>query len=279
MTGSEIRDRLKKGQLVVGTAIISQSNLWPEFLKSTGLDFIFIDTEHTPLDRQTVSDTCRLYRSCDLVPIVRIPSPDPFSATMALDGGAQGIIVPYVETADQVRQMVGAVKYKPLKGHKLQTFLSGSQDLEPELEDYLERVNAHNILIVNIESQPALDELDNILSVKGLDAILVGPHDLSCSLGIPEDYHHPLFEETIQSIIRRARKHQIGVGIHVWDQVGFDREIKWAEMGANLIVHSNDLSLLSSLLRENISKIKTSLGQDTSRGSQAGRGERLDHVI
>lgn len=273
MTGSEIRDRLKKGQLVVGTAIISQSNLWPEFLKSTGLDFIFIDTEHTPLDRQTVSDTCRLYRSCDLVPVVRIPSPDPFSATMVLDGGALGVIVPYVESADQVRQLVGAVKYKPLKGNKLHAFLSGAQKLEPELEDYLDHVNVHNILIVNIESQPALDELDDILTVKGLDAVLVGPHDLSCSLGIPEQYNHPLFEETIQSIIHKARSHQIGVGIHVWDQVGFDREIKWAEMGANLIVHSNDLSLLSSLLRENISKIKSALGEETHNGAQT------DHVI
>lgn len=273
MTGSEIRQRLHQGQPVYGTAIISQSNLWPEFLRSTGLDFIFIDTEHTPLGRETVSQTCRLYRAADLFPIVRIPSPDPYAATMVLDGGAQGVIAPYVETAEQDRQLVGSVKFKPLKGKRLQGFLEDGQELGPELKEYLDRVNGHHVLIVNIESQPALDALDEILTVEGLDAILVGPHDLSCSLGIPEQYHHPLFDETIRIIIQKARAHQVGVGIHVWDQVGFDMEIKWAEMGANLIVHSNDLSLLSSLLRANTSKVKRSLGEEV------GDEDKTDHVI
>lgn len=273
MKGSEIRQRLRNGKKVFGTAIISQSHLWPEFLKSTGLDFIFIDTEHTPLDRETVSKICLSYRSRDLVPIVRISSPDPYAATMVLDGGAQGIIAPYVETAQQVRQLVGAVKYKPLKGQVLKQHLKEGKDLDPVLKNYLDKANANHILIVNIESTPALEALDEILSVEGLDAILVGPHDLSCSLGIPEQYHHPLFIETIESIIHKARTHHVGAGIHVWDQVGFDLEIRWATMGANLIVHSNDLSLLSSVLRENISKIKRSLGEEVVGGSQA------DHVI
>lgn len=273
MTGLEIKQRLRNGKPVLGTAIISQSHLWPEFLKSTGLDFIFIDSEHTPLDRETISKICLSYRSHNLVPVVRIPSPDPFAATMVLDGGAQGVIAPYVETAHQVRQLVGAVKYKPIKGQKLQSFLNGVHDLEPELKNYLDKANTHNLLIVNIESRPALNALDEILAEDGLDAILVGPHDLSCSLGIPEQYHHPIFIEAIESIIHKARAQQVGVGIHVWDQVGFDQEIRWASMGANLIMHSNDLSLLSSLLRDHISEIKRSLGEEVRGGSQT------DHVI
>jgi 4-hydroxy-2-oxoheptanedioate aldolase len=157
--------------------------------------------------------------------------------------------------------LAGAVKYKPLKGERLRSFLSGKADLEPELHSYLNKQNEGNILIINIESTPALEALDDILSVEGLDGILVGPHDLSCSLGIPEQYQHPLFRKTIETIIDKARSKQVGVGIHVWDAVGFDQEIKWIKRGANLVVHSNDLSLLSSTLRYNINNIKTSLGQ------------------
>ncbi len=273
MKGAEIRTRLRQGQTVYGTAIISQSSMWPAFLASTGLDFVFVDTEHTALGRESVNRICQSYKAVGLSPIVRIPSPDPYQATMVLDGGASGIIAPYIESPEQVRQLVGAVKYKPLKGDKLKNFLNGEKALEDDLLTYLNKSNANNVLIVNIESRPALDVLDEILSVEGLDGILVGPHDLSCSLGIFEQYHHPLFVQEIETLIRKARSKNVGVGIHVWDDVGFEQEIKWAQMGANLIVHSNDLSLLASLLRTNLGKIKKTLGEESSGGTAT------DHVI
>lgn len=269
MNGKELRNRLKNGDCVYGTAMISQSPLWPGILASVGMDFVFIDTEHTALGRETVGGVCHAYKGVGVAPIVRIPSPDPYRATMVLDGGASGIIAPYIESAEQVRQLAGAVKYKPLKGERLSGFLNGKADLEPELHSYLNKQNEGNVLIVNIESTPALEALDDILSVEGLDGILVGPHDLSCSLGIPEQYQHPLFRKTIETIIDKARSKQVGVGIHVWDAVGFDQEIEWIKRGANLVVHSNDLSLLSSTLRYNINNIKTSLGQSVVDGQDA----------
>src|SRR5690554_5388601 len=99
MTGSELKSALKNGQTVCGTAMVSQSPLWPEVLAATGLDFVFIDTEHTPLGRESVATACRLYKAAGLAPIVRIPSPDPYLASMVLDGGASGVIAPYIETA------------------------------------------------------------------------------------------------------------------------------------------------------------------------------------
>ncbi len=269
MNGKKIRQALHDGRRVYGTAMISQSPHWPGILASAGIDFVFIDTEHTALGRQTVGEVCHLYKGYGIAPVVRIPSPDPYQATMVLDGGASGVIAPYIERAEQVRKLVGAVKYKPLKGEKLTDFINGEKELEPELRDYLDKHNEETVLIVNVESTPALEALDEILSVDGLDGILVGPHDLTCSLGIPEEYHHPLFIETIESIIDKARNNQVGVGIHVWDAVGFDQEIAWIERGANLVVHSNDLSLLSSTLQTNINKIKKSLGQSVSEDQGA----------
>lgn len=270
MNGKELANALRTGQYVYGTAIVSQSPLWPGIMAALGMDLAFIDTEHTPLDRETVSTSCHLYRGVDIAPLVRIPAPDPYQATMVLDGGAAGVIAPYVESAEQIRQLVGAVKYKPLKGGKLQDYLNKKSSLEPGLADYLQQQNQENVLIVNIESIPALDALDEILSVEGLDAILVGPHDLTCSLGIPEQYSHPLFIESVETIITKARKHEVGVGVHIWDAVGFDQEILWAEKGANLIMHSNDLSMFATNMQADLDRLKKALDRPVSQSEGAG---------
>lgn len=259
MNGKEIKTALKKGEHVFGTAVLSPSPVWPDVVAAIGLDFVFIDTEHTPLNRETVSYMCHMYRTINLAPIVRIPSPDPFEACMAIDAGASGIIAPYIETVDQVKGLTGAVKFKPLKGEKLYNLDNKNHSIEQKTLLYLEKRNEENILIVNIESLPAMDNLDNILSVKGVDAILIGPHDLSCSLGIPEDYENPLFKNSVINIIEKARSKGIGAGIHMFYDSGFQQEIQWARQGANLIVHSSDLLAFKYTLRKEILNLKRSL--------------------
>jgi 4-hydroxy-2-oxoheptanedioate aldolase len=182
-----------------------------------------------------------------------------------LDGGAKGVIAPYVETVEEVQALRGAVKRRPLKGKRLRQALVGLSDLSTEVADYLDGWNTGNVLIVNIESLPALEALDEILAVPQLDAVLVGPHDLSISLGIPEQYKHPLFDETIRTIIHKARQHQVGVGIHF--SSGRDQEIEWAKAGANFIVHSSDLTLFSQALTADISAMKEVLGEADFRQS------------
>jgi 4-hydroxy-2-oxoheptanedioate aldolase len=260
MKGREIRDALRNGRRVYGTHIVSPSSVWLPAVRNAGIDFVFIDTEHAPLDRVIVSWMCGLYREMGIPPIVRIPNPDPYEACKVLDGGAVGVIAPYVETAEQVRDLVGAAKLRPLKGRRLAAALKDPETLEPELRDYLEKRNADNILIVNIESVPAMEKLDAILAVQGLDAILIGPHDLSCSLGIPEQYDRPQFDRAVQKIIKKARAKGIGAGIHF--SAGIDLEIQWAKAGGNLILHSSDVTLFGQALRSDIAEMRRALGDD-----------------
>src|SRR4051812_4048476 len=141
MTGKQVSEALHAGSPVYGTLIVSTSPAWLEHVKSTGVDMVFIDTEHIPIDRVTLSWMCRAYQLAGLAPMVRIPQPDPYQACMALDGGASGVLVPYVESAEQVRSLVGAVKFRPLKGQRLTSFLSGDSEFEPELLTYLNERN------------------------------------------------------------------------------------------------------------------------------------------
>lgn len=257
MNGREIIQALHMGKRVFSSAMVSSSPLWPNLVKQAGVDFVFVDTEHTPIDRQTLSWICQTYLAMGLPSVVRLPSNDPFEACKVLDAGAGGVIGPYLETADQVRGLVGAVKLRPLKGQRLQTALHDPSTLESELRDYLENRNGDKILIANIESVPAIENLHEICAVPGLDAVLIGPHDLSCSLGVPEQYQHPRFDEAVRKIFRIAREHNVGAGIHYW--LGLEQEITWAKAGGNLVMHSSDVATFSRTLKSEIEQLRKAL--------------------
>lgn len=258
-----LKDALQSGRRVYGTLVVSSSPFWPPLIKRTGIDFVFIDTEHIALDRDAVSWMCRAYDALGLSPIVRIPSPCPNEACKLLDGGARGIVAPYVETVEQVRALVGAVKFRPLKGQRLQQALANREPLEPELRDYLNTRNNQNLCIVNIESLPAVKNLDDILAVEGLDVVLIGPHDLSCSLGIPEQYDTPQFESTVRDIIAKSRSAGVAAGLHMV-YGNLEQELAWARLGANFILHSGDALLVEQSLRRDIHTLRSRLGDETS---------------
>ena len=261
MEGNEFLDYLKKGQRLYGTAILSSSPLWPAAVKSTGVDFVFIDTEHIPFDRTTLAQMCVAYKAYGLPPLVRISSADPQEARMVLDGGASGILAPYIESPEQVRALVGATKLRPLKGQRLKEALRNPEALESKLKDYLRDWNQETFLIINVESAPAVEQLDRILAEPGLDGVIIGPHDLSVSLGLPEQYLNPRFEEVVRQIISKVREKGLGVGIHFSQEA--ELQMKWAKAGANIILHSSDIALFKQRLKKDITAIRHAFGDDS----------------
>jgi 4-hydroxy-2-oxoheptanedioate aldolase len=258
MTGAEIRAVLRAGGRVYSTAALAVCHLWPRLLQQAGVHFVFVDSEHTPLGRETLSALCRSYASVHVPTVVRIPSPDPYAAAMVLDGGAQGFIAPYIETAEQVRELTAVARFRPLKGARAAAAIADSTSLESELREYLERRNADTIFIANIESVPAIERLDEILSVGSIDSVLIGPHDLSCSLGIPEQYSHSRFDQAVRRIFAAARRHGVGAGIHFWTSTA--QEIEWARTaGANLIMHGSDATIFGQHLRRELDEIRAAL--------------------
>jgi 4-hydroxy-2-oxoheptanedioate aldolase len=264
MTPSKLRAALRAGRRVYGTLLVSDSPRWPGAIAQVGLDFVFIDTEHVALDRQPLAWMCATYAALGLPPIVRIPSPDPYAATMALDAGAAGVVAPYVETVEQVKALHGAVKLRPIKGAKLQAVLDGRAQLEPALLDYQRTRAAENILVINIESRPGMENMDALLAAGDVDAVLIGPHDLSSSLGIPERYDAPEFDAAVRTIVQRARARGVGAGIHSW--LGVAREIAWARDGLNFLIHSGDILAMAELLTREVRELRTVLGDERKAG-------------
>jgi 4-hydroxy-2-oxoheptanedioate aldolase len=163
---------------------------------------------------------------------------------------------------EQVNEMVGAIKYRPLKGKRLQIAMQNPNTLEPELRNYLENYNFGKLCIINIESVPAVENLDALLKVPGLDGVFIGPHDLSVNMGLPEMYDHPGFEKVVEMIIRKCRENNIAVGIHFSESP--ERQVKWMNEGANIIIHSSDIAIFSQKLASDIQLIRKS-GNDESQ--------------
>lgn len=267
MNAYEFRAALSNRQLLFGTLVVSSSPAWPPAVAGFGLDYVFIDTEHIPIERQTLSWMCRAYEAAGVAPMVRIPSPDPYEASMALDGGAAAILAPYIETVDQVRALVGAVKHKPIKGETLQRILEGHQ-ASPEQHAYTVQSNAGRSLLINVESVPAMERLDELLAVPGLDGVIIGPHDLSVSLGVPEQWRHPRFVAAVEAILSAARAHGISAGIHMTYDEALDQYDRWRDAGANIVLHLADLLAFRFVMRREMSAIRHAMGADSSAQGQ-----------
>ncbi len=259
--------KLKAGQNVYGTCFTSPAPAWALAFKKAGLDFAFIDTEHTALNRADMAKMCQIIQAYGITPIVRIPSPDPYLACQCIDGGAKGVIAPYLESTEQIRELVGATKFRPLKGEILQKVLTGEQVLSAEMKTYLDNYNKGNICIANIESVPAMNKLDDLLSVPGLDGVFIGPHDLSISLGIPEQYDHPEFDKVVKQIIHTTRNKGLSIAIHF--SLEPERQVKWIKEGVNIVVHSTDLTLFSQKLNADMRIIKKAVGDSKSDHTHA----------
>jgi 4-hydroxy-2-oxoheptanedioate aldolase len=254
----DLKKKLQQGRYVFGTCITTGTPRWAGQVVGANLDFVFLDTEHIALDRAELSSLCNQYKALGITPIVRIPKPDPYRASQVIDDGAIGVIAPYLETVDQIKELVGATKYRPLKGERLVAILAGETRNSNELKSYLDQYNHGNLCIANIESVPAVERLDDLLTVEGLDGVFIGPHDLSINMGIPEQYDHPDFIAMVKTIIQKSRKYTLGVGIHF--SLEPERQAFWINEGVNIVVHSSDMALFSQRLRADMAILRQAAG-------------------
>ena len=254
MKNEKIKSELKQGNCVFGTMLTnSVSPRWAGHFANIGLDYVVIDTEHSPFNRSEVANLINSFNLGNVCPIVRIPIPAAHYATMHLDAGAGGILAPYCETKEEAEDIVGAVKWKPLKGKLLSDIIKHNKFPSKESKVYLENLNAENICIIGIESVPAINNLENILSVDGIDAIFVGPNDLSVSLGIPNEYENKLYENALDEIIKKCRSKNIPVMIH---HQTTDLTSKWIKRGSLFVLYTSDKRTSQNGFLDEFSNIK-----------------------
>ena len=255
MNGAELKAKMKQDGYIYGTHIVGLSSpVTASWIAGTGMDFVFICQEHIPLTREETSNMCQLFSSYGVSPMVRIPYPDKNLATIAVEGGAQGIVVPYVEELSQVEDIINALKYRPIKGKYLEDILAGETPVPKKLADYMAQLNKDLYVVAGIESLPAIENLDSFLECEDVYAIFLGPHDITCSMGIPCEYENPEFVNLVCDVIRRCRKAGKPVGVHC--DYGIERTQPFLEAGANFILDNSDVTKAIPSLKADFEMIK-----------------------
>lgn len=247
MRRNRTKSILEAGRVAVGiahaqlpTAEISK------MFSAAGLDWVFLDSEHSPFSTDTLHELIRAYRTTDVTAVVRVADLQYDLVARALDSGAEGIIFPRCEDPDRLAYAVRGAQFPPL-GHR--GFGLGPPQLGYQTASFAEitaHCNREALLIAQVETTRGLECLPELAMVEGLDALMIGPADLSISLGVGGEWHHPRLVEAIDQVVAACHEHGLWPAIQVRDG---KLAQYWIHRGMQLIGCSTEAALLWSAVQ------------------------------
>jgi 2-keto-3-deoxy-L-rhamnonate aldolase RhmA len=237
-----IRQTLHDGGVAVGTMVVEMRQpAVMSWLARAGFDFAILDNEHGPFSIESLAELSRAGRAAGVTPIVRVPELSYAHVTQPLDAGAQGIMLPRVTERAQVEQCLAWMKYPPL-GRRGGVLGRGHTDFGGgDLSEILAAMNRETFLIVQIETAEAVERLDQILAVPGVDAALIGPTDLSIALGVAGRLDDPVLTGAIERTLAACARHGVVAAIHTNE---VHRTAYWASRGMRLVSIGSEAGLL-----------------------------------
>ena len=233
---------LRRGSVSFGTMVTSvRSPQIAEILAAAGFDFFVVDTEHNYFDMAHLADIMTVARAADIVPLVRVPDTLYHLMARPLDCGAMGLVCPRVETREQVQMILRCTKYQPdgERGASLSNIHTASQKVDHV--DYMRWANDETMIVIQIESKRAVDSIDELVSVPGVDATWIGPFDLAQSMGLVGKWQDPELLACYDRVIAACNRHGVAPGIHLKDTASLGH---WVNKGMRLATYSTDAGLL-----------------------------------
>lgn len=258
MKPNRFKQRLAEGKVPVGHMILEFGvRSIPRLLENAGLDFVLIDTEHSAFSTSEIADLIAWFRATDIAAFVRVPQVQYHWIARTLDLGAMGIMVPNVKTAEEAKAIVDAAKYAPLgqRGVIMGNANTDFQTLSPA--DFLVEANRNTTIICQIESVTGLENVEAIAATPGVDVLWVGHFDLTQSMGIPGQFHHPRFLDALQQVVETARRHNLGAGIQPGS---VSQAEQWMKLGFNVISYSGDYAVYTAALSQAVTEIQKLAG-------------------
>ncbi|RBP98886.1 HpcH/HpaI aldolase family protein [Bifidobacterium xylocopae] len=239
ITHNVFKQALKEDRRLLGLWLAFGSATAAEVSANSGFDWVLIDGEHGPYDLTTMLDVLRAVHGYPVSPIVRPANSDPVLIKQVLDLGAQTLLLPMVNSREEAELMVKATRYAPegIRGVGAVLARSGEWGRIP---DYIRVADDEICLIVQVESREALEHVDEIASVDGIDAVFIGPADLSASLGYPDAAEAPEVQDAIHRAFDIIGSHDKAIG-----SLAFDADLakKYFDWGANFVAVAGDTDL------------------------------------
>ncbi len=253
LMNNRIRTLVAEGKTVKGSFIFTREPAYIEVMGYAGFDFIIIDNEHSPL---TVTEDIHLVRAAEIAgiePVIRVSANEPAQILQALDVGATTLLVPRVNTAEDAKAVVRAAKYGPLGERGLAGVVRAAKYGFIPCDDYIATANQNIFVMVQIEEVEAVRNVDEILAVEGIDAIFIGPADLSQSMGLTGQFDHPEFCNAVAHVISRAQQAGKPVSMFFAD---VESAKKWEQAGVQILTVSGDTSLLAEAAGRLLQELK-----------------------
>ena len=200
-------------QLALGSWITLAHPAVAEIMANAGFDWLAVDLEHSVITIREAEELIRIIDLCGVVPLVRLTSNNPDLIKRVMDAGSHGVIVPMINSAEDAMKAVESVKYPPLGRRGVG--LARAQKYGADFDSYKEWQKDSPVIIAQIEHIDAVENFRSIISVDGIDGFIIGPYDLSSSMGIPGEFEHPEFLEVMHEIHATAAEVNAVGGIHV----------------------------------------------------------------
>ena len=259
---NKLREAIEKKKYAVGTFLGAANPSIVEIMGYTGLDFVVIDTEHGPYDTMPMSDLIQAAESKGLSPLVRIADITHREMQRALDNGAEGIIIPCLKSIDDFRKVVDLGKFAPLGNRGFIKGRGSGFGNEPwasgTLTEYMQNSNDKVLLLPQCETKEALDNIEEIVQIEGIDGIFIGPFDLSICMGIPGRFDAPEFKAAVDRILRACKQ----AGKLCMTFTGTPEEAKmYIDKGFDAVANSIDTIVFAQAYRSMVDEIR---GQDKS---------------
>ena len=251
---TSLNNRLSNGETLIGQWISLSDPAVVEALAYTGHDFLLIDGEHSPLGESELPNLLRGAKGGPASCIYRVRENSEQLIKMALDLGADGVMVPRVSSAAEAQRAVNAAKYPPLGKRGISPWRASNYF--QDFSNYVASANETTTLILQIEDSVAINNLDEILAIKGIDALYIGPADLSASLGLFGQQSHPDFLAAVESVRSRCAAAEMPLGFDTRD---VDHLAKLASQGFQLLTLGSDIGYLIDGARSLAAEIKTKL--------------------
>lgn len=241
--------KISRGQATIGSWITLGHPAIGEIMAKAGFDWLVVDLEHSTISLEAAGELIRVIDLCGVAPLVRLTSNHPDQIKRVMDAGAHGIVVPMVNSRAEAERAVAAIHYAP-KGNR-GVGLARAQRYGPGFHDYLEWQKDGPIVIVQVEHRDAVEGLDDILTVPGVDGFIVGPYDLSCSLGIPGQFEHAAFLSAMERVRSTAQRLSVVSGLHVIEPDN-DQLAQALREGYRFVAYSVDIRLLDIGVRNGL---------------------------
>ncbi len=210
-----LKNKLKNNELTIGSWIMMGHPMSVEVMALAGFEWLVVDIEHTSIDLQTAENLIRTIQSKNIKALVRVSKNEEVIIKRVLDMGADGIIVPMVCSKDDAIQAVSFAKYPPIG--KRGVGLYRASGYGTKFEEYKKWVDEELVVIAQIEHIDAVNNIDEILQVEGIDGTIIGPYDLSGSMGYPGEFGREDVKSAVQKALDKCKEYNIPSGFHVVD--------------------------------------------------------------